>query len=140
MNQSQIAKMRAQLKKEWRKHPELDWAQKSGNNLGWLNLTTTRVADASSFFDAQSMVHSVITGLCAKGATLDIVLGKKKFIVMGDHEVKPPVFLKPGDPILAVVRAKGGEFVSVRFSTHGYEIVPEMVGAAKQVVKEMLKA
>ncbi len=133
----EIAKMRAQLKKDWHAHPELDWCQKSGRNLGGLNLTAFRGADETSFGDSCSMTNMVVTGLVSKGATLDVTLGKKKFTVTGDREVKPPVFLKPGDPIHAIVLAKGGEPIAVRFSIHGYEMMLCDVHLVRQLVKEL---
>jgi len=136
----EIAKMRAQLKKDWHEHPELDWCQKSGRNLGGLNLTASRGADETSFCDSRSMTNMVVTGLVSKGATLDVTLGRNKFVVTGDRAVKPPVFLKPGDPIHAIVLAKGGEPIAVRFSIHGYEMTPDRVYIAKQLVKEMSAA
>lgn len=140
MTKKQINKMRSQFKKDWHKHPEIDWAQKAGTNLAGLNLTAFRGADASSFSDSQATVHMVVTGVCAKGATLDVILGKKKLTIEGDREVKPPIFLKPGDSIHAVVQGRGGEHIAVRFSIHGYEMMPHMVSEAKRLVKELQAA
>jgi len=135
-----LERMRQDLKKDWRKHPELDWVQQSGRNLGGINLTAARVVDGSSFVEPKAQMHMIVTGLCAKGATLEVTLGQKKFTVTGDLEIKRPVFLKPGDPIHAIVLACGGEFISVRFSIHGYEIPVGGVNDAKTVVRELLEA
>jgi hypothetical protein len=130
--------VREQLKADWRKHPELEWASLDPALDGDVLVGDKPKMDRTTFCGDELLVDALITGLRAKGARVHVNIAGKPYLVDGDLAFTRPLFIKRGDKIRVTVRGKcSGE---VRFSMHGYELPAMYVDEAKRVVTELLEA
>lgn len=130
--------VREQLKADWRKHPELEWASLDAAFDGDVLVGEHPKFDRTTFCGGELLIDAVITGLRVTGSSVNVSLAGKKYVLSSELAFKQPLFVKSGDKIEVVVRGKAaGE---VRFSMHGHEIAQSLIADVKRAVAELLEA